>query len=66
MYWGSSVVWTGWEQWDDGNLISGDGWDHEWKIESGWLCSGEPSVFILLTNRYYRFESDSKNLLYNL
>jgi ELWxxDGT repeat protein/cysteine-rich repeat protein len=32
------------EECDDGNLIDGDGCDHNGQIETCWTCTGEPSV----------------------
>ena len=37
--WGDSRR-VGKEKWDDGNLLSGDGWSITWTIETGWRCSG--------------------------
>ena len=28
------------EQWDDSGTKSGDGWDSNWKVETGWIWSG--------------------------
>ena len=40
----------GLEQWDDGNTANGDGWSSIWKVESGWSCSGAPSIWYIWGN----------------
>ena len=31
---------TGGEEWDDGNIVSGDGWGSSWTVETGWKWTG--------------------------
>ena len=31
---------TGYEKWEDNNTTPGDGWDHSWKVETGYIWSG--------------------------
>ena len=41
---GNGIVETPYEECDDKNYVSGDGCSALCKIESGWICTGEPSV----------------------
>ena len=52
------------EEWDDGNLDDGDGWDSSCKIEDGYACNGgaltEPDEWFLWANEG-RVPSSSKS-----
>ena len=37
---GDGLKTTGYENWEDGNTISGDGWNSSWVVETGWTWSG--------------------------
>jgi len=41
----NGIIETG-EMCDDGDIINGDGCSNTCQVESGWVCSGEPSVCI--------------------
>ena len=41
--WGNGYR-SGNELWDDGNLVSGDGWSESWKVEDGFTWSGGSSI----------------------
>ena len=41
--WGNMVRDSG-EGWDDGNVVSGDGWNEVWSVEVGWIWTGGSST----------------------
>jgi cysteine-rich repeat protein len=54
---GNGVIENG-EQCDDNGVINGDGCSNTCTIESGWDCSGEPSVCCQLNTFYQDSDSD--------